>query len=212
MLFQLGEIRIILDVTLSSLLILGYLFIAIAGAFNLKREEKLNGSIFLIIIGAIEIIYEILKFRLYNMILTIMGFSIESMSLTYTIWNIIPYIISIITFGVLIIILAKRNKEHFGKTLLLSGIFWIIYSVMILIKNIVFFPFSLFPIPPIVVITFQIVAVVLITFMVLSRIFLMLYGSKISERYLFVSSIILLIASIVLIIYSILGLVMIYMP
>ncbi|MFX1353289.1 MAG: hypothetical protein ACFFGP_04945 [Promethearchaeota archaeon] len=207
-----GEIRIILDVTLSSLLILGYLFIAIAGAFNLKREEKLNGSIFLIIIGAVEILYEILKFRLYNMILTVMGYTLESMSITYTIWNIIPYIISIFTFGILIIILGKKNKENFGKTLLLSGIFWIVYSVMILIKNIVIFPFSLLPIPPIVVITFQIVAVVFITFMVLSRIFLMLYGSKISERYLFGSSIILLIASTVLIIYSILGLIMIYMP
>jgi len=83
MLFQLVEIRNILDVTLSTLLILGYLFIAIAGAFNLKREEKLNGSKFFIIIGAVEIIYEILKFRLYFLILTIMSYTILSMNMTY---------------------------------------------------------------------------------------------------------------------------------
>jgi len=198
MLFQLVEIRNILDVTLSTLLILGYLFIAIAGAFNLKREEKLNGSKFFIIIGAVEIIYEILKFRLYFLILTIMGYTILSMNMTYVIWNIIPFIISITTFGIFIIILGKKNKENFGKKLLLSGIFWIVYSVIILIKNMILLPFPLFPIPPIVVITFEIVAVILITFMVLSRIFLLLYASKISERYLLISSIILLTASIVL--------------
>lgn len=209
MLFQLIEIRIILELTIYSLLIIAYLFIVIAGALNLKKEEKLQGSIFFTIIGAIEIVYGLLKARLSYLVYALIGFSVN---INHIIMFIIPNIISIITFGILIIILGKKNNERFGKNLLLSGIFWTVYSVILLIINIILFPISLFPITPTLALIFEIVAVIIIPLMVVSRIFLLLYALKIRVKCLAISSIILIIASAVYFIYWIITLLMILVP
>ncbi len=210
MLFQPYEIRNLLDVVVSFLLVSGYLFIVIAGALNLRREEKLNSSKFFIIIGAVETVYELIKWRLWPLVYMFMGTTIQSMRIVYAIQWIIPNIISIITFGILIIILGKRNKENFGKSLLLSGIFWIVFAVILLIRNILFWGF--FPLNITIITTFQIIGVIVIAFMVVSRIFLLLYASKINEKYLLVSSIILLIASMAFIGYTIVDLLIMYLP
>ncbi|MFX0025643.1 MAG: hypothetical protein ACFE8M_04450 [Candidatus Hermodarchaeota archaeon] len=209
MLFQLYEIRNLLDVVISFLLVSGYLFIVIAGALNLRREEKLNGSKFFIIIGAVETVYELIKWRSSSLVYMYME-SIQGMRIAYAIQWIIPNIISIITFGILIIILGKRNKENFGKSLLLSGIFWIVFAVILLIRNILFGGF--FPLNITIITTFVIIGAIVIAFMVVSRIFLLLYASKINEKYLLASSIILLIASMVFIGYTIVDLLAFYLP
>lgn len=210
MLFQLYEIRDLLNVVVSFLLVSGYLFIVIAGALNLRREEKLNSSKFFIIIGAVETVYELIKWRLWPLVYRFMGTTIQSMRIVYAIQWIIPNIISIITFGILIIILGKRNKENFGKSLLLSGIFWIVFAGILLIRNILFGGF--FPLNITIITTFVIIGAIVIAFMVVSRIFLLLYASKINEKYLLVSSIILLIASMAFIGYTIVDLLIIYLP
>ena len=200
MLFQLIQIRSILDVILSSLLISGYFFIVIAGVINLKREEKLKSSIFLTIIGAVEILYEFLKWRLYNSIIIIFSEpNLLIVQINYAILWIIPYIISIITFGVLTIILAKRNKENSGKRLLLSGIFWIIPTSILLVINI----YGFFPVAQPVAAIFGNISIFVTLFMVVSRIFLLLYASRIKEKNILVASILLLIASIVFIFYAV---------
>ena len=210
MLFQLYEIRDLLDVVISFLLVSGYLFIVIAGALNLRREEKLNGSKFFIIIGAVETVYELIKWRSSSLVYRFMEYTIQSMRIVHAIMWIIPMIISIITFGILIIILGKRNKENFGKSLLLSGIFWIVFAVILLIRNILFW--GLFPLNITIITTFVIIGAIVIAFMVVSRIFLLLYASKINEKYLLASSIILLIASMVFIGYTIVDLLAFYLP
>lgn len=212
MLFQLIETRIVLDIIGLSLLIIAYLFIVIAGALNLKKEEKLQGSIFFIIIGAIEIVYGLLKGRLSSLVYTFMGFTPLTMNINHIIMYIMPNIISMITFGILIIILGKKNSERFGKNLLLSGIFWIVYSVILLIVNIIMFPASLFPLTPTLVLIFEIIAIIIIPLMVVSRIFLLLYALKIRVKCLTISSIILIIASAVFFIYWIITLLMILVP
>lgn len=209
MLFQLYEIRNLLDVVISFFLVSGYLFIVIAGALNLRREEKLNGSKFFIIIGAVETVYELIKWRSSSLVYMFME-SVQGMRIAYAILWIIPSIISIITFGILIIILGKRNKENFGKNILLSGIFWIVFAVIQLIRNILFGGF--FPLNITIINTFYIMGVIIIAFMVVSRIFLLLYASKINEKYLLVSSIILLIASMVFIGYNFVDLLIMYLP
>lgn len=196
MFFQLDEIRIFLFVIVGFLKILGYVFIVIFGAFNFKREEKVRGSIFFVIIGALEIIYELLEWRLYGLIPVIMDYSVLSYWISYAIMYIIPYIISLTTFGILIIILGKRNKENYGKSLLLSGIFWIIYSSILLITNI----YGLFKS---IVLIRQIVLIIVIAFAVVSMTFFVLYSSKIKEKKLLIASVILLTASIIFIFYTI---------
>jgi len=210
MLFQPYEIRNLLDVVISFLLVSGYLFIVIAGALNLRREEKLNGSKFFIIIGAVETVYELIKWRLWPLVYMFMGSTIQSMRLVHAIMWIIPNIISIITFGILVIILGKKNKENFGKNLLLSGTFWIVFAGFLLIRSILFGGF--FPLNITIITTFYIMGVIIIAFMVVSRIFLLLYASKINEKYLLASSIILLIASMVFIGYTIVDLLIMYLP
>ncbi|MFX1588290.1 MAG: hypothetical protein ACFFC1_09055 [Promethearchaeota archaeon] len=209
MLFQLYEIRDLLDVIISFLLVSGYLFIVIAGALNLRREEKLNGSKFFIIIGAVETVYELIKWRSWPLVYMFTE-SIQGMRIAYAIQWIIPMIISIITFGILIIILGKRNKENFGKSLMLSGIFWIVFAVILLIRNVLFGGFFLLNIT--IITTFVIIGAIVIAFMVVSRIFLLLYASKINEKYLLASSIILLIASMVFIGYTIVDLLAFFLP
>ncbi|MFX0148850.1 MAG: hypothetical protein ACFE8E_14015 [Candidatus Hodarchaeota archaeon] len=199
MLFQLIQIRSILDVILSSLLISGYFFIVIAGVINLKREEKLKSSIFFTIIGAVEILYEFLKWRLYNSIIVIFSEpNLLIVQLNYAILWIIPYIISILTFGVLTIILAKRNKENSGKRLLLSGIFWIIPTSILLVINI----YGFFPVAQPVAVIFGNISIFVTLFMVVSRIFLLLYSVRIKEKNLLIASIFLMIASIVFTFYT----------
>ncbi|MFX1353290.1 MAG: hypothetical protein ACFFGP_04950 [Promethearchaeota archaeon] len=193
------QIRSILDVILSSLLISGYFFIVIAGVINLKREEKLKSSIFFTIIGAVEILYEFLKWRLYNSIIVIFSEpNLLIVQLNYAILWIIPYIISILTFGVLTIILAKRNKENSGKRLLLSGIFWIIPTSILLVINI----YGFFPVAQPVAVIFGNISIFVTLFMVVSRIFLLLYSVRIKEKNLLIASIFLMIASIVFTFYT----------
>lgn len=208
MLFQLPVIMNLLYITIMFLTVLGYIFIVIAGAFNLKREGKLNSSIFFIIIGAVEILYEFLKGRLQLIIPMIMGYSTLSYRISYAIVNIIPYIISIITFGILIIIIGKRNKENYGKNLLFSGIFWIVYATTWLIINI----YGLFPVAPIVGFTFMIISIIILAFIVGSRIFLLLYSIKIREKNLLSASIILLTATTVFIFYTIINFIYYLIP
>ncbi|MFW9784636.1 MAG: hypothetical protein ACFFFB_20310 [Candidatus Heimdallarchaeota archaeon] len=208
MLFQLVEINSILFFILTLLLILGYLFLVITGAINLKREENLKAPLFLIIIGAVEIVYELLKWQLYNYLPFLMGYTMLSYRITYSIMRIVPYVISIITFGVLIIILAKRNKENFGKKLLLSGIFWIIYAATLLIINI----YGLFPVTPTVIVIFINLSLIVIAFMVASRIFLLLYSIKMNEKNLLVASILFITASTVFIFYNIIDIFIAFFP
>lgn len=210
MLFQLSlpEIMNLLYVIVMFLTVLGYIFIVIGGAFNLKREEKLNSSIFFIVIGVVEILYEYIKWGLQPIILMIMGYSILSYRISYAIANIIPYIISIITFGILIIIIGKRNKENYGKNLLFSGIFWIVYATTWLIIN----TFGLFTVAPIVGFTLMIISIIILAFMVGSRIFLLLYSTKIKEKNLLSASIILLTATTVFIFYTIINFIYYLIP
>ena len=210
MLFQFSELSSLLNVILTILLISGYLFIVITGAINLGREEKLKFPIFFIIIGSVEIIYEYMRWRIWPLVYMIMGSTILSSRIVHAIMYIIPSIISIITFGVMILLLGKKNKENFGKNLFLSGIFWIIYSAIILIYYI--FGWGFFSVPFIIYIAFDIVVLIIIAFMIVSRIFLLLYAIRINERYLLASSIILLNASVVFIFYSIVNLIIVILP
>lgn len=197
MLFQLYELRILLDIIGYFLLISGYLFIVISGAFNLRREEKYNGAIFFVIIGAVELIYKVVSGRVYNYIYMVMGYSPLSMMIVHAILRVIPSIISIITFGVLFLLLWKKNYENHGKKLLLSGIFWIVYSVVLLINSILTWDF--FPLSPNIYIILQEIVLGVSVLMIVSRIFFLVYAIKINERFLLISSIFLLSASIVLI-------------
>jgi hypothetical protein len=196
MLFQLYDLINLLQLIVYFLLISGYLFIAISGAFNLRREEKYNGAVFFVIIGAVELIYEVMRWRVYSWVYYIMGYSPLSAIIVEAIMSVIPYFISIITFGVFVLILWKKNSENHGKLLLLSGIFWIVYSGVLFV--IYFLAWDLFPLTILYIISQGVVLGVSVL-MIVSRIFLLVYAAKIKETFLIISSIFLLTASIIII-------------
>ncbi|NHJ22846.1 MAG: hypothetical protein EAX91_18025 [Candidatus Lokiarchaeota archaeon] len=196
MLFQIYDLINLLQIIVYFLLISGYLFIAISGAFNLRREEKYNGAVFFVIIGAVELIYEAMRWHVYNWVYYVMGYSPFSVIIVEAIMSVIPYFISIITFGVFFLILWKKNSENHGKILLISGIFWIVYSVVMFL--IYFLAWDLFPLTILYIISQGVVVGVSIL-MIVSRIFLLVYATKIKEKFLIISSIFLLNASIIII-------------
>ena len=181
----------------------GYLLVVIGGTMNLKRKEKVEKSILFIIIGAAGIIYEVITRQIYNFVDEIIGLGFDEY---YTIMFIIPNIISIITFGVLIIVLGKLNSENSGKYLLISGIFWTIYAVILLIINFG----SIFPFPvPLGKLAYDILALIIFAFMIGARILFVIYTAKIDNVVFLVSSIALLISSTT---YAILSLLLTFMP
>jgi hypothetical protein len=141
--------------------------------------------------------------RIYYLVDEIIGVG----SVEYIIiMSIIPTIISIITFGVLIIVLGKLNIENFGKYLLISGIFWTIYSVNLLIINLR----SIFPFPvPFSLIAHNILVLIMLAFMIGARILFVIYTAKIDNVVFLASSIALLISSTT---YVILSLLFTFMP
>ena len=178
----------------------GYILLVIGGTMDLKRTEKVERSMLFIIIGAVGIISEVIMVRIYYLVDEIFNVGFEEY---YTIMIIIPSIISIITFGVLIIILGKLNIENFGKYLLISGILWTIYAVILLIINLG----SLFPFPgppPSIYLAISILGLIILAFMIGARILFVIYTAKIDNVVFLVSSIALLISSTTYVIFSLL--------
>lgn len=196
MLFQV----ILLDLmNLTTILFLftAYVLLIISGTMNLEREEKVKGSIAFIAIGAALIIYEMIRFPLYMLADDILPSGLEEY---YVITFIIPNIISLISFGLLIIVLGKINIDNQGKNLLISGILWSIYAVVMVIINIgAIIPF---PGSPTLIIVIGIIGLVILAFMIASRIFLLIYSIKIEETILLVSSILLLVSAVAYVIFD----------
>ena len=199
MLFQLSlsDSLYLINIALIFLTIIGDIFIVIAGAFNLKREEKVNSSIFFLIIGAVEIVNVFLNWQLYDIAHMIFE---DLPALLYIIGVIIPSIISINTFGVLLIILGKQNREKYGKFLIVSGILWLIYITVRL--NLFISSLSL-----LFLLLNGLILMIMVIFipilLIVSRIFLLLYSFKIKERILLTASIFLLNGSLVSLFYVI---------
>jgi hypothetical protein len=153
------------------------------------------------IVGAVELIYEVMRWRVFNWVYMVMGYSVESMKIVHAIMRVIPSIISVVTFGIFFLILWKKNPENHGKKLLLSGIFWIVYSVVLLVNYILTWDF--FPLSPNIYIILHEIILGASILMIVSRIFIMVYAIKIKEKFILIASIFLLIASIILIGFSV---------
>ena len=199
MLFQLSlsDSLYLINIALIFLTIIGDIFIVIAGAFNLKREEKVNSSIFFLIIGAVEIVNVFLNWQLYDIAHMIFE---DLPVLLYIIGVIIPSIISINTFGVLLIILGKQNREKYGKFLIVSGILWLVYITVRLSLFIGSLSLLFLFINGLIL---MIMVIFIPILLIVSRIFLLLYSFKIKERILLTASIFLLNGSIVSLFYVI---------
>jgi hypothetical protein len=215
MLFQyvIIDIMNILDVIIMIHQVLGFLGLIIFGTAQRRNESKIYKPIVFTIIGLIQIVYLAFNERISFLILSLMHYyTIWFLMVQYALITMIPNIVSLITLGVLFVFLGVRNKQHFGKLLMYSGIFWIVFGSISIIGNgiillsyVITIPFPLFLIPLMIIIGSSI-------FMGVASLFFVMYASKLGKKLLLSSSILLLVASILFAINSLLQILIYIIP
>ncbi|MFX0140722.1 MAG: hypothetical protein ACFFDN_44200 [Candidatus Hodarchaeota archaeon] len=211
MLFQydIYDIMSILDFTILLLQGLGFLGLIIFGFSRIRNRSTINKSVVFTIVGGINIIYLVINQRLYFLIYRLLGgpIFIWLLMVQDVLTRLIPNIILLITFGVLFLFLGDENRQNFGKYLMYSGIFWMVFGVISVIANLYIildydpgmipYPLNLIP---------YIMIPIASSFMVTSSILFLLYAYKIDNKIILSSAISLLVASIIFTINSILPL------
>lgn len=206
MLFQLDifDVINILRVTPVILLVASSIGLIIVGVSQIRNEDKFNTSLILIIDGIIIILYFVINERLSMVLLGVSGYTILYLMIQYTLYYLIPNIIVLITLGISFLILGIKNKQNFGKFLIYSGIFWIIFCSIAIVANSIYLLSYLpgpFGIP--LLLTVLILPIIASIFAIIAGVFFIIYASKLDMKILLVSSILLLLYSIAFSSYSI---------
>jgi hypothetical protein len=212
MLFQLDLVDVIYSLRFINVIFLvaGSIGLVIVGVSQLRNEGIMNMPFILIIDGIIIILYFSLNERLSMVLLGISGhYTILYFMIQDALYYLIPNIILLFTFGVSFIILGIRNKQNFGKFLMYSGIFWIVFGTMAIIADSIELLSWLPGLGP----SFLIILIPLLTliiasiFAITAGVFFIIYASKRDLKILLTSSILLLLYSISFSAYYIIALI-----
>ena len=180
MLFQLALVLYvnILDLIISGLSIAAYLLLIISSFKLQENHERVKNTNIFAIIGILEFLSIFIMKNLNQFLQSIPGLPLNLSPLFIICFVIIiPAGISLTTFGILFIILGRKNKENDGKKLIIAGILWIIFQGTYM---------GLF---------MTIISTLISPLLLGARILFIVYAFKTGERYLKVSSILLLIAT-----------------
>lgn len=211
MLFQLDLVDIINILRLIAVfsLVAGSIGLIIVGVSQIRKGGMINIPLILIIDGIIIILYYTLNERFSMVLLGISGYyTILYLMIQFALYYLIPNIILLITFGVSFIILGIRNKQNFGKYLLYSGIFWVVFcSMEIVAKSIYLLSYLPGPFGDLLYLIVFIMPIIASIFVIIAGIFFILYASKLELKIILASSILILLYSISFSAYSILILV-----
>ena len=198
--FDIFDIIYILSVIILFLQVVGFIGLIIVGISQFRNKEGINKPIIFAIIGLIEVLYFSINERIIRIMWGIWGGSITDFILQMqdALRGLIPNIISLITFGALFLFLGIKNKENFGKFLMFSGIFWIVFGIFIITFDSILISTYTPPPIPIELYRFSLfLPSIASIFMITSSIFFMIYAIKVDVKILLFSSICLLLASIV---------------
>ena len=144
-----------------------------------------------------EFIYLVINERIFNLIFGLQGvYTLELLAIQDALNYLVPNIISMMTFGGLFLYLGIRNKQNFGRLLVLSAICRIIGGIILI------FPYNITSLAnlslPITLqdlqLAYMIIPIASIS-VIISYIFLLRYTLKINVKLLFYASILLLVAS-----------------
>jgi hypothetical protein len=199
MLFQLdiSDIVNILYFTVVVLQVVGSIGLVIVGVSQNRNSGKINMPIIFTIDGIIIILYFALNERLSMVLSGISGYTTLYFMIRSVLYYLIPNIISLFTFGVSFTILGIKNKQNFGKFLRYSGLFWIVFGTLAIVANsillLAYIPF-LFTFP--LALTVSILNPIASIFGITASIFFLIYASRLEEKILLTSSILLLLYSI----------------
>ncbi|MFX1490086.1 MAG: hypothetical protein ACFFBI_13110 [Promethearchaeota archaeon] len=177
--FQLALLYMnILDLIISGISIGAYLLLIIS-SFKLQgNQDRVKKSNIFAIIGILEII-SIFMMKILNQFFQSLPYLSLNLSHLFAVFLIfiIPAVISLNTFGILFIILGRKNTKNQGEKLVFAGILWMIFQgiYIVLYGSIL---------PPLIA-----------PLLIGARVLFILYAFKMGERYLKVAAILLLIAT-----------------
>lgn len=176
---------------------IGFLGLITVGITRTREKSIIEKSFLLIIVGSAEFIYLVINERIFNLIFGLQGvYTLELLAIQDALNYLVPNIISMMTFGGLFLYLGIRNKQNFGRLLVLSAICRIIGGIILI------FPYNITSLAnlslPITLqdlqLAYMIIPIASIS-VIISYIFLLRYTLKINVKLLFYASILLLVAS-----------------
>lgn len=187
----------------------GSIGLVIAGTSQIRRNDKIIKPILFTIVGVIVTTYLAIEWPIWFIIYRLAH---DTEMWVFMVQNLlvemIPNIISLITFGVLFLLLGIKNKQNHGKRLMYSGIFWIAFAVIVIPANsIILYSYLPGPFSIELLLTALIMPPIASIFMVTASIFFVIYATKLKFKILLCSSLFLLLASSVFTINSLLRLI-----
>ena len=206
----------ILSFIIILLQVLGAIGLIIVGSSRIRKNGTIKNSVVFTIGGFILAIFLVLNERIYFLMVRLGGSEfLEDLGPIFyqLLIQMLPSVVSLTTFGALFLLLGIKNKQNYGKFLMLSGIFWIIFGTISILLNINYI-LGYIRMPHISGLSgfyLEYVRVIIPVFTVISSVFFLIYAIKIKVKTLLYSSIILLVASKLSAVTIILEFIMIYM-
>lgn len=185
--------------------VIGAIGLIIVGSSRIRKNNTINNSVVFAYIGLIEALVLVVNERILDL-LTVLGGSVfldYLRPIFYVVLiQMLPNLVSLTTFGALFLFLGTRNKQNYGKFLMFSGIFWVIfgaisiliYSNYLLLDILAYYHISN-PFPYIYFLIMEFVWAIIPIFTVISSVFFLIYAIKIKVKTLLFCSIIFLVAT-----------------
>lgn len=127
MLFQadIFDIMRILSLIMVFFQVIGFSGLIIVGSSRIRNSGTINKAVIFTIVGVVEILYLTINQRLFLVIWGVEGYyTMPLLMLQNALNGMIPNIISLITFGVLFLLLGLKNKQDSGKLWKTFKVFW----------------------------------------------------------------------------------------
>jgi hypothetical protein len=198
--YDLSDIVYILDFISIIYQVIGAIGLIIVGTSRVRKNGTINNSGVFSIGGLIVAIYFVVNGRIFSLLGGLGGLEFyEDLAPTFyaLLFQMIPNLVSLTIFGVLFLFLGVKNKQNYGRFLMFSGIFWIVFGIISILQHsmillthmhIYIFPYEVY----VSIIHVWTIGSVLT---VISSVFFLIYAIKIKVKILLASSIMLLIAS-----------------
>ena len=168
--------------------IIAYIFLFFGGKSLQKTRDDFYYSYLFKTVSVIGIITQVMR-----VILSIVYFTDGIVYFFYVvIITLIFTTIGIVLFGIVFIWIGYKNKNYFGRYIVISGVFYIAY----ISSNTIFYFFYLLIMKSFVLIEFYIIRAFLSFLYLLSCVYFLLFAFKINEKNLKISTVIFLILSI----------------
>jgi hypothetical protein len=181
-----------------TLQVTGAIGLIIVGSSRIRKNDTINNSVVFTIVGFIVALLLVINERTFSLIAGLVGptfYDFLYPIFHLVLFEMIPNLVLLSTFGILLLFLGMKNKQNFGKFLMFSGIFWIVFGGFSLAVNSITLLQDLhYPVPFTYTSYISLISIAS-AFTIISSVFFLIYAIKIKVKLLLFSSIVLLVAS-----------------